>query len=138
MIVNNHSIVYYSYNPGDNRRWRYEKRLTELLCLSCTCVCPTQLQWFQLQLLQLQRNLPSELEKTCILKKTCLLAMEYQMMCSPLKLLVAVQDITLPVRETDLRGHHLGVDVATAHSLVTLKMGVQTPFQKVPLSHTSM
>ena len=139
MIVSNHRIVYYSYNPRDNRRWRHEKRLTELLCLSCTCVCPTQLQWFQLQLLQTQRKLPSEPKKACVLKdKTCVLAVEHQMMSSPLKVLAAVQDLALPVRETDLRGHHLGVGVATAHSLVILNMVVQNPFQKVPLSHTSM
>ena len=35
MIVSNHS---YNYNPSDNRSWRHEKWLTELLCLSCTVV----------------------------------------------------------------------------------------------------
>ena len=135
MIVSNHRIVYYSYNPSDNRRWRHEKRLTELLCLSCTCVCPTQLQWFQLQLLQMQRKLPSEPKKACVLKdkKSCVLAVEHQM-----KVLAAVQDLALPVRETDLRGHHLGVGVATAHFLVILKMGVQIPFLKLAHSHVSM
>ena len=100
----------------------------------------SDVQWFQLQLLQPQRKLPLEPKKACVLqdKKSCVLAMEHQMMSSPLKVLVAVQDLALPVRETDLRSHHLDVGVATALSLVTLKMGVQIPFQKVPLSHTSM
>ena len=42
------------------------------------------------------------------------------------------------VRETGLRDHHLGVAVATAHSIITLKMAVHTPFPKLAHSHVSM
>ena len=55
-----------------------------------------------------------------------------------MKVLVAVQDPALPVRETDLGGHHLGVGVATAHSIVTLKMVVHTPFPKLAHFHVLM
>ena len=132
MIVSNHSNVCYSYflvtiEAGDMR--------SGLQNCFVSCV-----QWFQLQLIQVQRKLPSEPKKACILKteKTCALAMEHQMMFSLLKVVIAVQYSVLPFRETDLRGHHLGVGVATAHSLVTLKMAVQTQFPKLAHSDTSM
>ena len=106
----------------------------ERLSVSC-------LQCFQLLLLKPSSKLPSESRKTCAVEaeKTCVLAAtQHQMMCSLLKVLVAVQDPALPGKETDLRDHHLGVGVATAHSVVTLKMGVQTLFPKLAHSHVSM
>ena len=51
---------------------------------------------------------------------------------------IAIQDLALLVRETDLRGHHLGVGVASVHFIVTLKMAVQTQFLKLVHSHTSI
>ena len=50
---------------------------------------------------------------------------------------MSVLDSALPVREADLRGHHLGVGVATVHSIVILKMAVHTPFPKLAHFHAN-
>ena len=107
--------------------------------LTCTCAhayTHTHTHTHTLQSLQIQLKSPSKL---CLeTRKTCVLATQHQMMCLLLKVLVGVQDPALPVRETDLRGHHLGVGVATVHSIVILKMVVHIPFPKLAHSHVSM
>ena len=94
------------------------------------CTSP-HTQWLQIQFLKLPTKLCSETRKTRVLTQQC------QVICLLLKA-VTVLDPVLPLGESDLRGHHLGVGVATAHSLAILKMGVQIPFLKLAHSHVSM
>ena len=87
------------------------------------------IQRLQLLLLNLPSKLPSEVEKTHVL------AAQYQMMCSPLKVLVSVPGPALPLRVRDLRSHRLGVGVASAHSIVILRVGAQTQSPQLAHSH---
>ena len=53
-----------------------------------------------------------------------------------LKGLVSVPGPALPLRVWDLRGHHLGVGVASALSSVSLRVGAQNLFPQLAHSHT--
>ena len=87
------------------------------------------MQRLQLLLLNPPSKLPSELEKTRVL------AAQYQTTCSPLKVLVSVPGPALPLRVRDLRSHHLGVGVASAHFIVILRVDAQTQSPQLARSH---
>jgi len=91
-----------------------------LCCFQGTSIL-NHMQWCQFLLLKTPSKLPSEVEKTRVL------AAQYQMACSPLKVLVSVPGPALPLRVRDLRSHRLVVGVASAHSLASLRVGAQTP-----------
>ena len=87
------------------------------------------MQWLQLLLLKPPSKLSSEVEKTCVLTA------QYQMMCSLLKELVSVPGPALPLSVRGLRSHRLVVGVASAHSIVILKVNAQTQSPQLAHSH---
>ena len=98
------------------------------------CCLPLKLfsnhmQRLQLLLLNPPNKLPARVEKTCVL------AVQYQMTCSPLKVLVSVPGPALPLRVRDVRSHRLGVGVANAHFIVILRVDAHIPSPQLARSH---
>jgi len=88
------------------------------------------MQLLQMVFLKLQSKLFSEV------KNTLVLAAQHLMMCSLLKELMSVPVPALPLKVRGLRSHHLGVGVASAHSLVILRVDAQIPSPQLAHSHT--